>query len=202
MYDELIIDLVDKLAKLPGIGPKSAARLAFFLLETDPEYVKSLVASIINAKKNVHFCEICGNTTQDKICAICANPARDKSMICIVEEPRDLIAIEKTHQYSGVYHVLGGALNPLQGIGVEDLRIELLMRRLQDVNVQEIIMATNPNVEGEATAAYLARLIAPMQIKVTRIAQGLPMGGDLEYADEMTLGKAVVARRPFDEEEL
>ncbi|MDR2508786.1 MAG: recombination mediator RecR [Candidatus Ancillula sp.] len=199
MYDELIIDLVDKLSKLPGIGPKSATRLAFFILETDSDYVKQLVAAIINAKKNVNFCEMCGNTTQGQICAICSNPSRDKSIICVVEEPRDLIAIEKTHQFTGLYHVLGGALNPLQGIGVEDLRIELLMKRLGDVNVQEIIMATNPNVEGEATAAYLARLIQPMNIKVTRIAQGLPIGGDLEYADEMTLGQAVVARRPFND---
>jgi recombination protein RecR len=200
MYDAIILDLVDKLSKLPGIGPKSATRLAFFIIESDATYVLDLANAILQAKEHVQFCVQCGNTSSDKLCQICANPNRDQSIICVVEETRDLVAIEKTHGFQGTYLVLGGALNPLAGIGVEDLRFGLLMKRLGNTEVQELIIATNPNIEGEATASYIGRFVKDFPVKLTRIALGLPMGGDLEYADEMTLGKAIETRRPFGDE--
>jgi recombination protein RecR len=197
MYDEVIVDLIDKIAKLPGIGPKSAARIAFYLIDASQEYVSSLVDAISVAKEEIMFCTNCGNTSSDEICQICSNPSRNQSEICVVEEPRDLIAIEKTHEYKGLYLVLGGVLNPIQGVGAQDLRIDLLMQRLSNNAVKEVILATNPNVEGEVTASYIARMVSVLDIKVTRIATGLPMGGDLEFADEMTLGKAIETRREF-----
>jgi recombination protein RecR len=197
MYEDIIEQLVYKLGRLPGIGPKSAQRLAFFLLESEAEFVHSLAEIIVTAKDTIKFCQVCGNVSQNTLCVICSNASRAQDIICVVEEPKDLIAIEKTHEFQGTYHVLGGSLNPIEGVGPEELRIRSLLSRLSGTQVQEVILANNPNVEGEATAAYLARLIAPIGIRVTRIALGLPVGGDLEFADEMTLGRALELRRDF-----
>ncbi|MDR1861484.1 MAG: recombination mediator RecR [Candidatus Ancillula sp.] len=197
MNDELILNLIDKLAKLPGVGPKSATRIAYFLLDAPTSFTNELSSAIIDAKTHIVVCSNCGNTSSTEVCYICSNPKRAENVLLVVEEPRDLIAIEKTHEYFGKYLVLGGALNPMAGIKAEHLRINLLMKQVADPKVEEVILATNPNVEGEVTASYIARMLAPMDLRVTRIATGLPMGADLEFADEVTLGKAIEKRQEF-----
>lgn len=187
--------LLDELERMPGVGPKSAQRIAYWLLNADRETALRLADAIVEVKDSVHFCSRCFNYAEDELCEICSAPRRDASAICVVSEPRDIAAIERTAAYSGVYHVLGGALSPMEGIGPDDLRISELMARLASEDVSEVLLATNPNVEGETTAAYLARLIKPLGIKVTRLASGLPVGGDLEFADEVTLGRAIESRR-------
>ena len=187
--------LLDELERLPGIGPKSAQRIAYWMLNTDRDTVVRLSEAIVRVKDAVHFCSQCYNYAQDDLCEICSSVRRDNTIICVVSEPRDIAAIERTGAYSGVYHVLGGALSPMDGVGVEDLRVAELMARLASEDIGEVVIATNPNVEGETTAAYLARLIKPLGLKVTRLASGLPVGGDLEYADEVTLGRAIESRR-------
>lgn len=195
MFPPLIETLIESYAQLPGIGRKSAERIAFHILgNMSAEEVENMTSSILNAKKNIAFCPICQNLTDDVPCRICASSKRDKSIICVVENPRDVIAIEKTKEYNGLYHVLHGALSPMDGISPDDLKINELLLRLTD-EVKEIIMATNPTVSGTATAVYLSKLISPMGIKVTRIAHGIPVGGDLEYADEVTLIKAMEGRQ-------
>lgn len=195
MYEGIVQDLIDELGRLPGIGPKSAQRLAFHILQTEETDVRRLATLLNEVKDKVKFCEECGNVSEEVTCRICRDPRRDPSLICIVEEPKDVIAIERTREFRGKYHVLGGAINPMDGIGPDDLRIKELMPRLADGKVVEIIIATDPNLEGEATATYLARLIGPMGVAVSRLASGLPVGGDLEYADEVTLGRAFEGRR-------
>lgn len=195
MYEGAIQDLVDELGRLPGIGPKSAQRIAFHLLAADPADVRRLVDALTEVKARVRFCDVCGNVAQDETCRICRDPRRSPTVICVVEEPKDVVAIERTREFRGRYHVLGGAINPIGGVGPDDLRIAALMRRLADGTVTEVILATDPNVEGEATAAYLARQLVPMGLTVTRLASGLPVGSDLEFADEVTLGRAFEGRR-------
>lgn len=195
MYEGAVQDLIDELGRLPGIGPKSAQRLAFHILEADPDDMKRLVAAITAVKERVKFCQICGNVSEQETCAICRDPRRDPSVICVVEESKDVLAVERTRAFRGKYHVLGGAINPIAGIGPDQLRIRELLTRLNDEAVTEIIIATNPNLEGEATSTYLARMLQSIGIKVTRLASGLPVGGDLEYADEITLGRAFEGRR-------
>lgn len=187
--------LLDELGRLPGIGPKSAQRIAYWLLNADRETALRLANVIVEVKDTVHFCSMCFNYAQDDLCEICASPDRDHGIICVVSEPHDIPPIERTTLYNGVYHVLGGALSPMEGIGPDDLHIAELMSRLSDGAVTEVLLATNPNVEGETTASYLARLIKPLGIRVTRLASGLPVGGDLEFADEVTLGRAIESRR-------
>lgn len=187
--------LLDELERLPGIGPKSAQRIAYWLLNEDRIDATRLAQAIIEVKDTVHFCSRCFNYAQDELCDICASSKRDQNTICVVSEPRDIPPIERTGTFSGVYHVLGGALSPLEGIGPDDLHIAELLARLNDPNISEVILATNPNIEGETTASYLARLIKPLGVKVSRLASGLPVGGDLEFADEVTLGRAIEARR-------
>ncbi len=187
--------LLDELGRLPGIGPKSAQRIAYWLLNAERDQALRLADAIVQVKNSVHFCERCFNYAQDDLCEICASPSRDASTICVVSAPHDIPPIERTAIYDGTYHVLGGALSPMEGIGPDDLRISELMARLADGRVTEVILATNPNVEGETTASYLARLIKPLGVKVTRLASGLPVGGDLEFADEVTLGRAIESRR-------
>ena len=187
--------LLDELERLPGVGPKSAQRIAFWLLNTDTVTARRLADAIIEVKQTVHFCNTCFNYAEADECSICADPTRDHTTICVVEEPRDVTAIERTGEFSGVYHVLGGVISPMDGIGPEQLHVRELMSRLSDDAVKEVILATNPNVEGETTAVYLARMIKPLNVTVTRLASGLPVGGDLEYADEVTLGRAIEARR-------
>lgn len=194
VFDGALADLVDELNTLPGIGPKSAQRIAFFLLSAPPEDVGRLSAAMLAVKERVQFCEICGNISEAPTCRICNDSRRDTSMICVVEEPKDIVAIERTREYRGLYHVLGGAINPMGGIGPEQLRVRELLTRLADATVREVILATNPNVEGEATASFLARTLSSMEIPVSRLASGLPVGGDLEYADEITLGRALEGR--------
>jgi len=195
VYEGAVQDLIDELGRLPGVGPKSAQRIAFHLLAADPEDVKRLVDALVEVKRRVRFCERCGNVAQDTLCRVCLDPRRSDATICVVEEPKDVVAIERTREFRGRYHVLGGAINPLAGVGPDDLRIAGLLQRLQDGTVTEVILAMDPNVEGEATATYLARLLVPMGITVSRLASGLPVGGDLEYADEVTLGRAFEGRR-------
>jgi len=185
--------LLDELERLPGIGPKSAQRIAYWILNEDR--ATRLAQAIIEVKDTVHFCSRCFNYAQDELCDICASSKRDQNTICVVSEPRDIPPIERTGTFSGVYHVLGGALSPLEGIGPDDLHIAELLARLNNPSVAEVILATNPNIEGETTASYLARLIKPLGVKVSRLASGLPVGGDLEFADEVTLGRAIEARR-------
>ena len=197
MYEGVVQDLIDELGRLPGVGPKSAQRIAFHLLDADEADVRRLAEVLIQVKETVHFCEICFNIAQSNLCRVCADPQRDPSSICVVEESKDVIAIERTREFNGRYHVLGGVLNPMDGIGPNDLRITELMGRLGSTELTEVIIATNPNHTGEATASYLARLIAPMGLTVSRLASGLPVGGDLEYADEVTLGRAFAGRRVF-----
>ena len=195
MYEGAIQDLIDALGRLPGIGPKSAQRIAFHILQSDSEVASALVDSIRDVKERVKFCVQCGNVSEEDECRICRDPRRDNTIICVVEESKDVIAIERTREFRGKYHVLGGAISPIDGIGPEQLRIRELMVRLADAGIVEVILATDPNLEGEATATYLSRLIKPMEIKVSRLASGLPVGGDLEYADEVTLGRAFEGRR-------
>ena len=187
--------LLDELGRLPGIGPKSAQRIAYWLLNAERSDALRLADAIVQVKDSVHFCERCFNYAQDDLCEICASPTRNATTICVVSAPHDIPPIERTAVYEGVYHVLGGALSPMEGIGPDDLRISELMARLADGSVTEVMLATNPNVEGETTASYLARLIKPLGVKVTRLASGLPVGGDLEFADEVTLGRAIESRR-------
>lgn len=198
MYEGVIQDLIDELGRLPGVGPKGAQRIAFHLLNADSADVKRLADSLIEVKEKVHFCKTCYNVAQAEQCRICADVRRELTAICVVEEPKDVIAVERTREFRGRYHVLGGAINPMEGIGPDDLRIKELMVRLGDNTITEVILAMDPNVEGEATASYLARIIKPMGIKTSRLASGLPVGGDLEYADEITLGRAFEDRRPLD----
>ena len=198
MYEGAIQDLIDELGRLPGIGPKSAQRIAFHLLAADPTDVRRLSAVLLEVIERVKFCRICGNVAEADECRICRDQRRDLSLLCVVEEPKDVAAIEKIREFHGRYHVLGGAISPIDGVGPDDLRIKELMTRLADGTVTELILATDPNLEGEATAAYLARLIKPMGIRVTRPASGLPVGGELEYADEVTLGRAFEGRRLLD----
>ncbi|HWC36164.1 MAG TPA: recombination mediator RecR [Mycobacteriales bacterium] len=197
MYEGPVQDLIDELGRLPGVGPKSAQRIAFHLLAADPADVHRLVTALTEVKDKVRFCTICGNVAEEEQCRVCRDPRRDLSVICVVEEPKDVVAIERTREFRGRYHVLGGAISPIEGIGPEDLRIRELMTRLADGTVTELILATDPNLEGEATATYLARFVKEMDVKVTRLASGLPVGGDLEYADEVTLGRAFEGRRAY-----
>jgi recombination protein RecR len=195
MYEGAIQDLIDALGRLPGIGPKSAQRIAFHILQADAEVATALLDSIRTVKERVKFCVECGNVSEEDRCRICRDPRRDNTLICVVEESKDVIAIERTREFRGKYHVLGGAISPIDGIGPEQLRIRELMARLADPGIVEVILATDPNLEGEATATYLARMIKPLDMKVSRLASGLPVGGDLEYADEVTLGRAFEGRR-------
>ncbi len=195
MYDGPIQDLIAELSRLPGIGPKGAQRIAFYLLDCPEEDVQALASAIIAAKQKVHFCEVCFNATEDQVCRICRDERRDRSKICVVEESKDIVAIERTREYRGLYHVLGGSISPIENRGPSDLHIRELLTRLQDGVVTEIILATNPNTEGEATATYLSRLLIPLGLTVSRLASGRPVGGDLEYADEITLGRAFEGRR-------
>jgi recombination protein RecR len=198
VYEGVVQDLIDELGRLPGVGPKSAQRIAFHLLQADAVDVKRLVDALTEVKARVRFCETCGNVAEGAQCRICADPRRDATSLCVVEEPKDVVAIERTREFRGRYHVLGGAISPIEGVGPDDLRIKELMTRLASGEVTEIIIATDPNLEGEATASYLARFLRPMGLKVTRLASGLPVGGDLEYADEVTLGRAFEGRRLLD----
>jgi recombination protein RecR len=198
VYEGVVQDLIDELGRLPGVGPKSAQRIAFHLLAADPVDVRRLITALTEVKEKVRFCRICGNVAEQEECRICRDPRRDLSIICVVEESKDVVAIEKTREFRGRYHVLGGAISPIEGIGPDDLRVKELLARLADDAIVELILATDPNLEGEATATYLARLIKPMGLRVTRLASGLPVGGDLEYADEVTLGRAFEGRRLLD----
>ncbi|HEU5045827.1 MAG TPA: recombination mediator RecR [Nocardioidaceae bacterium] len=199
MYEGVVQDLIDELGRLPGVGPKSAQRIAFHILATDPVDVRRLAQVLVEAKERVTFCSVCGNVAEEQTCRICRDPRRDPAVICVVEESKDVVAIERTREFRGRYHVLGGAISPIEGVGPDDLRIRELMSRLADGVVTEVILATDPNLEGEATATYLTRLLKPMGLRVTRLASGLPVGGDLEYADEVTLGRAFEGRRAVDE---
>jgi recombination protein RecR len=195
MYEGIVQDLIDELGRLPGVGPKGAQRIAFHILAADPADAARLAHAITEVKDKVRFCSICGNVTEEEICRICRDPRRDQTILCVVEEPKDVVAIEKTREFRGRYHVLGGAISPIDGIGPDDLRIRELVARLADGGILEVILATDPNLEGEATATYLARMISPLGVAVSRLASGLPVGGDLEYADEVTLGRAFEGRR-------
>ena len=190
--------LIDELGRLPGVGPKSAQRIAFHILKAAPEDANRLARVIMEAKERVTWCRRCFNISEGEICAYCSDERRDSALLCVVEEPRDIVAVERTHEFGGRYHVLEGAISPIEGIGPDQLRIKELLARLDGEGVTEVILATNPNIEGEATAMYLARLLKPLGIKITRIASGLPVGGDLEYADEVTLGRALEGRREVD----
>lgn len=198
MYEGVVQDLIDELGRLPGVGPKGAQRIAFHLLAADADDVRRLVTALTEVKQKVRFCSVCGNVAEDEQCRICRDPRRDPAVLCVVEEPKDVVAIERTREFRGRYHVLGGAISPIEGVGPDDLRVRELMVRLADGTVTELILATDPNLEGEATATYLARMIKPMGLRVTRLASGLPVGGDLEYADEITLGRAFEGRRLLD----
>jgi recombination protein RecR len=198
VYEGVVQDLIDELGLLPGVGPKGAQRIAFHLLAADPTDVRRLSSVLLEVIEKVKFCRICGNVAEQEECRICQDQRRDLSVICVVEEPKDVAAIEKIREFRGRYHVLGGAISPIDGVGPDDLRIKELMTRIADGTVTELILATDPNLEGEATAAYLARLLKPMGLRVTRPASGLPVGGELEYADEVTLGRAFEGRRLLD----
>ena len=199
-----IQELIDELARLPGIGPKSAQRVAFHLLKVPPDDARRLARSIVEAREKVRFCEVCFNVSDRELCEYCRDSRRDSSVVCVVQESPDIVAVERTREYRGLYHVLQGAISPIEGIGPEDLRISELLARLRSpdhghVEITEVIVATNPNIEGDATAMYLGRLISPLGVKVTRLASGMPVGGDLEYADEVTLGRALKGRRSIDD---
>jgi recombination protein RecR len=198
MYEGAVQDLIDELGRLPGVGPKSAQRIAFHLLAAEGADVERLASTLLRVKNEVKFCAICGNVSEADVCRICSDVRRDPAVICVVEEPKDVVAIERTREFRGRYHVLGGAISPIDGVGPDDLRIRELLTRLRDGAVTELILATDPNLEGEATATYLARLLNPMGLTVTRLASGLPVGGDLEYADEVTLGRAFSGRRRIE----
>ena len=195
MYEGVVQELIDELSRLPGVGPKSAQRIAFHLLQTEDDQAKRLAQVLLEVKERVRFCEICGNVAEEVQCNICRDPRRTKTAICVVEESKDVQAIERTREFRGTYHVLGGAISPIEGIGPDNLRIKELMARLGNPEIQEIIIATDPNLEGEATATYLTRMLSPLGITISRLASGLPVGGDLEYADEVTLGRAFEGRR-------
>ena len=195
MYQGAVQDMIDELGRLPGIGPKSAQRIAFHMLEADREDMLRLADAIRTVKDRVRLCSVCFNVSEDEVCSLCRDERRDRSQICVVEESQDVMAMERTRAFRGRYHVLGGAINPIAGIGPEQLHVRELLTRLQDEAVQEVILATDPNLEGEATATYLGRLLGATGIRVTRLASGLPVGGDLEYADEVTLGRAFEGRR-------
>tara|TARA_B100000424_G_scaffold233449_1_gene196769 strand:- start:329 stop:940 length:612 start_codon:yes stop_codon:yes gene_type:complete len=201
IYTPALQKLIDELGKLPGVGPKSAQRIAFHLIKIPEQDALSLADAIQQAKQKVRFCETCFNMSDEAICEICSDSQRDSSLVCVVEEPRDIVALERTREYKGLYHVLQGAINPIDGIGPEQLKIRELLERLKGNTVVEVILCTNPNIEGEATAMYLAKLIEPLSIQVSRIASGLPVGGDLEYADELTLGRALEGRRNISGDE-
>lgn len=198
MYEGAVQDLIDELGRLPGIGPKSAQRIAFHVLSAEAADVERLAHVLTEVKSKVRFCEVCGNVSEGTRCRICLDTRRSDDVLCVVEEAKDVVAIERTREFRGKYHVLGGAINPINGIGPENLRIRELMTRLADGEVTEVILATDPNIEGEATATYLARMLRGMGIPVSRLASGLPVGGDLEYADEITLGRAFEGRRRID----
>ena len=198
VYGPVLQALVDELGRLPGIGPKSAQRIAFHLLKVAPEDALRLADAIVAVKERVTLCARCFNVSEGELCDICRDPRRDSSILCVVEDPRDIVAVEKTQEFRGRYHVLQGALNPIEGVGPDQLRVKELVARLDDEGVGEVILCTNPNLEGEATAMYVARLLKPLGVKATRIASGLPVGGDLEYADELTLGRALEGRREVE----
>ena len=195
MYEGVVQELIDELSRLPGVGPKSAQRIAFFLLQTEDDQAIKLANVLREVKERVRFCDVCANVTEEERCNICRDARRNQTMICVVEESKDVQAIERTREYRGLYHVLGGAISPIEGIGPDQLRIKELLTRLSNAQVVEVIIATDPNMEGEATATYIARMLSPLGINVTRLASGLPVGGDLEYADEVTLGRAFAGRR-------
>lgn len=195
MYEGIVQELIDELGRLPGVGPKSAQRIAFHILQTETFDVSRLAQVLTEVREKVKFCEICGNVGEQARCAVCRDARRDPTLICVVEEAKDVVAIERTREFRGLYHVLGGSISPIDGIGPDDLRIRQLLTRLQDGTVTEVIIATDPNLEGEATATYITRLLAAIEVKVSRLAFGLPVGGDLEYADEVTLGRAFEGRR-------
>lgn len=199
MYESAVQNLIDELGRLPGVGPKSAQRIAFYILNAEAIEMAKLTDAIARVKKTVSFCDICGNVSETKLCAICRDEQRDPSVLCVVEESKDIVAVERTRSFSGRYHVLGGSINPLGGVGPEQLRIRELVARLSDERITELILAMDPNLEGEATATYLSRLLVPIGIRVSRLASGLPVGGDLEYADEITLGRALEGRRIISE---
>jgi recombination protein RecR len=199
MYEGIVQDLIDELGRLPGVGPKGAQRIAFHLLQAEEPDVRRLAEVLIEVKARVKFCTICFNVSEDDQCRICRDPRRDQSVLCVVEEYKDVVAIERTREFKGRYHVLGGAISPIDGIGPDQLRIRELMVRLADGAITEVILATDPNLEGEATATYLTRMLREFGLRITRLASGLPVGGDLEYADEVTLGRAFVCRRSADE---
>lgn len=194
-YPEPISKLIDSFMKLPGIGPKTAVRLAFFVLNMKEDTVLDFAKALVNAKRNLTYCSTCGHITDQDPCYICQDQRRDRTVVCVVQDPKDVIAMEKMKEYTGLYHVLHGAISPMEGIGPEDIKVPELLKRLQNDEIQEVILATNPNIEGEATAMYISRLLKPTGIRITRIARGLPVGGDLEYADEVTLSKALEGRR-------
>lgn len=198
MYEGIVQDLIDELGRLPGVGPKSAQRIAFYVLGADAADVRRLASVLVDVKDKVRFCVTCGNVAEEEECRVCRDPRRDPALLCVVEEPKDVIAIERTREFRGRYHVLGGAISPIEGVGPDELRVKDLMQRLADGAVTEVILATDPNLEGEATATYLTRMLQPMGLRVTRLASGLPVGGDLEYADEVTLGRAFEGRRSVD----
>jgi recombination protein RecR len=199
MYEGIVQDLIDQFGRLPGIGPKGAQRIAFYVLQADEAEIEELAKTLSEVKRRVRFCERCGNVAEGALCRICADPRRDDTALCVVEEPKDVVAIERTREFRGRYHVLGGAISPIDGIGPDNLRIRELLARLADGQVAELILATDPNLEGEATATYISRLVAGMGLTVTRLASGLPVGGDLEYADKVTLGRAFEGRRRVDQ---
>jgi recombination protein RecR len=195
VYEGIVQDLIDELGRLPGIGPKSAQRIAFHIVQSERVNVTALAQLLLDVRDKVRFCEICGNVSEHEKCAICRDSRRDRALICVVEEAKDVVAIERTREFRGLYHVLGGAISPIDGIGPDDLSIRQLLQRLADGSVKEVIIATDPNLEGEATATYLSRLLGEFDLRVTRLASGLPVGGDLEYADDVTLGRAFEGRR-------
>jgi recombination protein RecR len=195
MYEGALQQLIDELGRLPGVGPKSAQRIAFYLIEAESDVALTLAEVLKEVREKVRFCESCGNVSESDKCSICSDQKRDQGLICVVEDSKDIAAIERTREFRGLYHVLGGAISPIAGIGPDQLRIKQLMMRLADPNIREVIIATNPNLEGEATATYLIRMLAPLEILVSKLASGLPVGGDLEYADDMTLGRAFEGRR-------
>jgi recombination protein RecR len=195
LYEGIVQDLIDELGRLPGVGPKGAQRIAFHLLQAEPVDVRRLAEVLLEVKARVRFCSICFNVSEEEQCRICRDPRRDLTVLCVVEEYKDVVAIERTKEFRGRYHVLGGAISPIDGIGPDQLHIRELLSRLADGNVTEVILATDPNLEGEATATYLTRMLKPMDLRITRLASGLPVGGDLEYADEVTLGRAFAGRR-------
>ena len=195
MYEGVVQELIDELSRLPGVGPKSAQRIAFYLLQSDDDQAKKLAEVLLEVKERVRFCDVCGNVSEEEKCNICRDARRNQTLICVVEESKDVQAIERTREFRGLYHVLGGAISPIEGIGPDQLRIKELLGRLSNPDIKEVIIATDPNMEGEATATYLSRMLSSLEISVTRLASGLPVGGDLEYADEVTLGRAFAGRR-------